>query len=80
MRPLIYSKKESESRSIGWIRAGEDIAYYQSNLRKNNLGTSNIPNANGSQQLYTVSFKIQFKYDNDEVYFAYCYPYTYSDC
>ena len=27
-----------------------------------------------------MSFKIQFKYDNDEVYFAYCYPYTYSDC
>lgn len=32
------------------------------------------------QQLYTLSFKIQFKYDNDEVYFAYCYPYTFSDC
>ena len=29
---------------------------------------------------YTLSFKVQFKYDNDDVYFAYCYPYTYSEC
>jgi len=34
MKPLIYSKKESENRQTGWMRAGEDIAYYQSSLRK----------------------------------------------
>ena len=37
-------------------------------------------NGSNPSQYYTLSFKIQFKYDNDEVYFAYCYPYTYSDC
>jgi hypothetical protein len=29
---------------------------------------------------YTLSFKIQFKHDNDEIYIAYCFPYTYTDC
>eukprot|EP00347_Sterkiella_histriomuscorum_P013611 403364056 len=77
MKPLIYSKKESESRQTGWIRAGEDIAYYQTQKKP---GQSNVGLNMTAQQLYTLSFKIQFKYDNDEIYFAYCYPYTYSDC
>lgn len=29
---------------------------------------------------YTLTFEIIFKNDNDEVYFAHCYPFTYSDC
>lgn len=28
MKPLIYSKREADAKNIGWIRAGEDIAYY----------------------------------------------------
>jgi len=46
------------------------------------LATQNTANFSGGTpaNLYTLSFKIQFKYDNDSVYFAYCYPYTYSDC
>ena len=30
--------------------------------------------------LYTLSFKFSLKHDNDEVYIAMCYPYTYTDC
>ncbi len=37
MRPLIYSRKEAESKQVGWIRAGEDIAYYQNNSVKGKL-------------------------------------------
>ena len=29
--------------------------------------------------LSTLSFDIEFPYDKDEVYLAYCYPYTYTD-
>jgi len=29
---------------------------------------------------YTLSFQMEFKYDNDEVYLAHCFPYTYSNC
>jgi hypothetical protein len=32
MKPLVYSRKESETRQAGWLRAGEDIAYYQSKI------------------------------------------------
>ena len=28
MKPLVYSTKEAESRGTGWMRAGEDVAYY----------------------------------------------------
>lgn len=28
MKPLIYSKKDYDNKNIGWIRGGEDIAYY----------------------------------------------------
>lgn len=29
---------------------------------------------------YTLSFQMSFKHNDDEVYMAHCYPYTYSDC
>lgn len=28
---------------------------------------------------YTLSFTVKFPHDDDEVYLAQCYPYTYSD-
>ena len=28
---------------------------------------------------YTLSFNIEFPHDQDEVYLAHCYPYTYTD-
>jgi len=28
---------------------------------------------------YTLEFEYTFEYDNDEVSFAYCFPYTYED-
>jgi len=28
---------------------------------------------------YTLTFSASFKYDNDTIYFAHCYPYTYTD-
>lgn len=29
---------------------------------------------------YTLSFQISSKYEDDDLYLAHCYPYTYSDC
>ena len=29
---------------------------------------------------YTLTFQVNFKYNDDEVYLAHCFPYTYSDC
>jgi hypothetical protein len=28
---------------------------------------------------HTLTFEVTFKHDDDEVYLAHCYPYTYSD-
>ena len=32
-----------------------------------------------SKSFYTLTFSYTFSHDNDSVFFAYCYPYTYSD-
>jgi hypothetical protein len=29
MKPLVYSSNEAEDKGIGWMRMGEDVAYYQ---------------------------------------------------
>lgn len=41
MKPLIYSKKESEmndGKGIGWYRDGQNIVYYQNSLKKKGGG------------------------------------------
>jgi hypothetical protein len=72
MKVLIYSEKEADyNPDIGWQRGGEDISYYQNNIKRENTGRS--------RYYYSLSFNYEFKHSNDAVYFAYCYPYTYSD-
>jgi hypothetical protein len=68
MRPLLYSKKDSEQQGKGWHRSGSEVCYYQNQMKKKNSGF-----------YYTLTFQIEFDHNNDEVYFAHCYPYTYSD-
>ena len=70
MKPLIYSTKKAESDGIGWFRGGEEIWYYQNSTKKKN----------GSGYMYSLTFTIEFPFDNDEVYLAHCFPYTYRDC
>ena len=69
MKPLIYSTKEAEFGSgIGWYRDGENICYFQNTLKKK-----------GGGFYYTLTFTLTFNHDDDEIYLAHCYPYTYSD-
>lgn len=70
MKPLIYSEKASEK---GWIRGGDQIAYSSNSYRREHL--------NGMYNRYysTFTFTYQFKEDEDNVFFAYSLPYTYSD-
>jgi hypothetical protein len=67
----MYSKREAETKFLGWHRTGSDIRYYPS---KRKLIQTSLP------QLYTLSFTIELNFDKDVVYLAHCYPYTYSDC
>ncbi|XP_068627999.1 cytosolic carboxypeptidase 2 [Battus philenor] len=70
MRPLLYSTKDAQLHSIGWRRCGDNIAYYK-----------NDPSCEEEEQFpsYTLTFNIEFPHNNDAVYIAHCYPYTYSD-
>jgi hypothetical protein len=70
MKPLIYSTKKAESEGVGWYRGGEEIWYYQ-NLNKRKCGTG---------FMCTLTFVVEFQYDQDEVYLAHCFPFTYRDC
>ncbi|KAF5277599.1 hypothetical protein FQA39_LY06092 [Lamprigera yunnana] len=69
MKPLLYSTQNAASKKIGWIRCGSNITF-----------TPNRTSLDSTEpKTYTLSFNVNFPYDNDMVYFAYCYPYTYSD-
>nr|XP_057931414.1 cytosolic carboxypeptidase 2 isoform X2 [Doryrhamphus excisus] len=69
MRPLLYSQRSADESSVGWQRAGSNIAYYRSQNRKAN---------NESESLYSLTWTLQFPYEADTCYVAHCYPYTYS--
>mmetsp|Transcript_4988 Transcript_4988/g.18739 ORF Transcript_4988/g.18739 Transcript_4988/m.18739 type:complete len:969 (-) Transcript_4988:1282-4188(-) len=67
MKPLIYSENDAKNKKKGWYRGGQNICYYQNNIKRKN------------GYFYTLTFSHTFENDNDLYYFAYCYPYTYTD-
>lgn len=71
MKLSIYSQKTADSitNPVGWFKGGERISYYSNGIRK-----SLEYNSKG---YYTLSFDYKFKHDDDTVYFAYAFPYTY---
>jgi hypothetical protein len=69
MRILVYSQHDHDDNGRGWFRDGDRIRYYNNGIRK----------GNGSKTYYTLTFEYTFKHTNDTVYFAFAYPYTYSD-
>lgn len=74
MKILVYSEKMAQMRDIGWYRAGTKISYYNNGIRKDDK-----KGGGASRCYYTHTFTYNFEYANDTVYFAYCYPYTYTD-
>jgi hypothetical protein len=69
MKVLVFSEHANRESDKGWYRDGEEIRYFSNGIRK----------GGSFKTYYTLSFKFTFPYDNDTVYFAYGYPYTYSD-
>jgi hypothetical protein len=67
MKPLMYSQTDAHRYRRGWVRCGTDVCYYQNSMRRKLGGF-----------YYTLTFAVTFNYDYDVVYFAHCYPYTYS--
>jgi len=74
MKILVYSERIAALKDIGWHRGGTKISYYANQIRKGDDKKTNNP-----RYYYTHTFTYNFEYANDTVYFAYCYPYTYTD-
>lgn len=70
MKPAIFSKRSYEEEGKSWFRDGYNISYKQNSIYRENYTNTCY---------YTLTFTYNFPYDNDLVYFAYSYPYTYSD-
>ena len=69
MQPLMYSTTLAEQRGIGWRRVGHGIQY----------SPSLIQPPNTTKQYYALSWECEFPCESDVVYFAHCYPFSYSD-
>ena len=67
MQPLIYSLKGAQDGKVGWVRRGEEVCYYQNHIKRR------------GGYYYTATFTVDFPHDDDTVFMAYCFPYTYSD-
>eukprot|EP00051_Salpingoeca_urceolata_P014282 m.181520 g.181520 ORF g.181520 m.181520 type:complete len:1103 (-) comp18039_c2_seq4:67-3375(-) len=71
MQPVVYSQRAEQEDGTGWTRAGSDVSYYKNELR--------VSTESGERYYYTLSWAHTFKYSRDKVFFAHCYPYTYTD-
>ena len=91
MRIAIYSKKKSSLAKIGdlpqlyinWHNGGDNITYNVSKLSTDNglNKKGHVNNLKSKQRImyYALSFEYTFGYIDDEVYFAYSVPYTFTD-
>jgi len=58
-----------------WTRGGNSIAYYQNSLPRHNPNHDpKVPSFH-----YTLTFTYELASPGEPVYFAHCYPYTYTD-
>ena len=70
MKVSVYSEQKADAGVAGWHRACTDISYFKNQIRKD---------FNFAKYYHTLTFTYEFEYSNDTVFFAYCFPYTYSD-
>lgn len=69
LRPLVYSVAKATQLGLGWHRDGVGVTY----------GPSSWSCEGTQTKYYQLSFRYTFRYAQDIVYFAHCYPYTYTD-
>lgn len=77
----------AQLHNIGWQRCGENIAifrnddnmiYTRGNHRRQGL-VDDSDDARAKHCSITLTFDVEFQHENDTVYFAHSYPYTYSN-
>ena len=62
-----YSSMRAKQENISWTRGGDNYSY------------GFLPGQKTRKKRSTVSFEIDFPYNNDVLYMCYALPYTYSD-
>lgn len=67
----IFSTKNNKINKTGWYHTNDRVEYSRNNLYRLQKGKRIFYS--------TLSFDYVFEYDDDEVYFANCIPYTYTD-
>ena len=72
MKILCFSQKKKQEQNVGWHRVGEQIDYYENDFKREMVGRY-------QKNFYTLTFDHTFKHDDDQQFFAHCFPYTYSD-
>lgn len=65
---MVYSQSLNKQKNVGWFRGGNKIMYYRNNIPRTN-----------DRYFSTLSFTYEFTRENDQTYFAYNQPYTYSE-
>lgn len=61
----MYSCKRATTQNIGWVRCGKNIKYFETLT-------------SGCEGLYTLSFEFDVQEADDILYFAQCFPFTWS--
>lgn len=67
MKIAVFNQNKYETEKIRWHRAGNNIQYSGNQIKGMGDGLS------------TLGWDYTFEKVGQLVYFAYCYPYTYSD-
>lgn len=67
-----YSEHRAAYDNLSWTREGEDICYYQS-------AEEQPSRKRRKKMFYKFTWTYTFQQSNDVVYFAYTFPYTYTD-
>ena len=76
MKPLTYSEHRSKENGLGWTHGCQDICYYK-NGKSELKGSNNPKKKKRVCYKYSLSFTYIFE-QPDTVFFAHCYPYTYT--
>jgi hypothetical protein len=74
MKILCFSSKAKQLEGIGWHRVGSSINYYGNQYKRDSTGLVKY-----ARNFFTLTFTIDFEYDDDQTFFSHCFPYTYSD-
>jgi hypothetical protein len=69
MKPLTFSLKNTINGNKVWERKCTEVSYYKNSYIR----------SNESKSFYTLTFSYTFDDPTDTIFFAYSYPYTYTD-